>query len=248
MAFLKLELKSEMLNSETSVNIILPEKRIKGKPLPTVYLLHGFTGGENSWCRQTSLARYVRYKNVAVVMPNAFNSFYTDMANGIYNCYSYIIKELIPFCIENFNLSPNREDTYVAGLSMGGYGAFKLALSNPHMFSAAASFSGALDMARLAGEKDMSMVFDKPVAGSENDLFHLVETIGDVKPRLYQWCGTEDFLYQDNVKFRDFIKNKGFDYTYKEGPGDHEWKYWDEQLRRIFSWLGITNNPKPERN
>ena len=241
MAFLRMDFKSEVLNSGTSVNIILPERRDPDKPLPVMYLLHGYTDDESAWCRQTSVERYARYRNTAIVMPNAYNSFYTDMKNGVYNCYSYITEELVPFCRESFNLSPRREDTFVAGLSMGGYGAFKLALLKPEMFSAAASFSGAMDMERIANDRDMTMVFDSPVKGSVNDLFHLAENIGAVKPRLYQWCGTEDFLYADNVKFRDFMQKLDFDYTYKEGSGDHDWKCWDDQVRKVFAFMGIEN-------
>jgi putative tributyrin esterase len=116
MALLKISYKSAELGTKTGINVILPEKRLKDEPLPVLYLLHGYTDNETSWCSQTSLERYVRYKNIAVVMPNAFNSFYTDMACGVYNFYTYFICELIPFCRENFNVSPRREDNFIAGL------------------------------------------------------------------------------------------------------------------------------------
>lgn len=246
MAILKVQYDSEILNRLTGINVILPEKRISGMPLPVLYLLHGFSGNENSWCAQTSLQRYVRYKNIAVIMPDAFNSFYTDMACGAYNFYTYFLKELLPFAKESFNLSGRREDNFIAGISMGGYGAFKIALLNPDIFSAAVSLSGCMDIKRIAAENDMTAVFGNTVPDNE-DLFYLAERgAGSLnKPRLYQWCGTEDFLYSDNVKFKDYIQSLGFDYTYKESRGTHEWKYWDEQIRKILAWLGIYNN---ERN
>ncbi|OQB14076.1 MAG: Endo-1,4-beta-xylanase Z precursor [Firmicutes bacterium ADurb.Bin193] len=243
MALLKINYKSQILNKATGINAILPDKREPNTPLPVLYLLHGYSDNENAWCAQTSIERYVRFRNIAVVMPDGFRSFYTDMVCGAYDCYSYILNELIPFCTESFNLSPDRSDTYIAGLSMGGYGAFKFALSAPEKFSAAASFSGTVDIARLASEYDMSAVFSYPLENSENDLFYLAKKASkaEQKPRLYQWCGTDDFLYEDNIRFRDYIKNLGFDYTYKEGSGGHEWKRWDDQIKKIFSWLGIQN-------
>ena len=80
------------------------------------------------------------------------------------------------------------------------------------------------------------------VPGSDNDLFTLVDRLaasGQEKPMLYQWCGTEDFLYQDNVQFRDFMAGKGFDYTYEQSPGVHAWEYWDEKIQTVLSWLPI---------
>lgn len=242
MALLKVTYKSETLQRATGINVILPEKRIKDAPLPVLYLLHGLSGNQDAWCSQTSIERYVRYKNLAVVMPDAFNSFYTDMPKGVYNCYTYIMSELIPFVRESFGVSSAREDNYIAGLSMGGYGAFKIALSNPDTFCAAASFSGSLDIASRAREHDLSMVFEVPPDNTENDLFYLAKTVMPQKPRLYQWCGTEDFLYDDNIRFRDFMKSLDFDYTYKESSGDHQWKYWDDQIRKIFGWFGLKNN------
>ena len=176
MALLKISYKSAELGTKTGINVILPEKRLKDEPLPVLYLLHGYTDNETSWCSQTSLERYVRYKNIAVVMPNAFNSFYTDMACGVYNFYTYFICELIPFCRENFNVSPRREDNFIAGLSMGGYGAFKIAFLNPKAFCTAASFSGCMDIKRLAAENDMTAVFGNRVSDRE-DLFYLAKKL-----------------------------------------------------------------------
>lgn len=244
MALLNINFKSGLLKSTTQINIILPEKRIADVPLPVLFLLHGFSDNQNAWLSGTSLERYVRNRNIAVVMPSAFNSFYTNMQNGVFDFYSFFMEELIPFVHTSFNLSAKREDNFIAGLSMGGYGAFRIALLNPNLFSAAASFSGCLDITRLAKENDMSVVFGSNTENTENDLFYLVKKAFDLekKPRLYQWCGTEDFLYKDNIKFRDYMKNMNFDYTYKESKGTHEWKYWDDQVRRIFVWLGINNN------
>ncbi|MCK9478274.1 MAG: esterase family protein [Firmicutes bacterium] len=245
MATLQVGFKSEQLQKETGIKVILPEKRAENKPLSVLYLLHGFSGNEYSWCNQTSIQRYVQYKNIAVIMPDAFNSFYTDMACGVYNFRSYFINELMPFAAESFNLSKSREDSFIAGLSMGGYGAFKIALLYPERFSAAASFSGCMDISRLVKESDFSAVFGNTLL-NEEDLFYLAKTVAqsEVKPRLFQWCGTGDFLYNDNIKFKNHVEKLGFDYTYRQSQGTHEWKYWDEQVRKLFAWLGIHNNRK----
>ena len=151
-----------------------------------------------------------------------------------------------------FPLSGERNDNYVAGLSMGGYGAFKLALTCPERFAAAASLSGTLDVTRLAGDaqvashEEMRHIFGevKSLAGSRNDLFHLAKEMieqGKEQPRLYQWCGTGDFLYADNVRFRDHVASLGLAMTSEEGPGGHEWRHWDVQIQHVLAWLpGMT--------
>ena len=60
---------------------------------------------------------------------------------------------------------------------------------------------------------------------------------GENKPRLYQGCGTEDFLYKDNIRFRDHMSKLDFDHTYEEEPGDHDWRYWDKKIQRVIEWM-----------
>jgi S-formylglutathione hydrolase FrmB len=165
--------------------------------------------------------------------------------------WTYISEELPELSRSFFPLSAAREDNFVAGLSMGGYGAFKLALRCPHKFSAAASLSGAVDMAaRVRGmqEEDRIAEFrnifgdDLKISGTDEDIMHLAEKVAasaGPKPRLYQCCGTEDFLYDDNVRFKQHAENLKLDLTYEEGPGTHEWGYWDMQIQCVLKWLNI---------
>lgn len=147
-----------------------------------------------------------------------------------------------------FPLSQRREDNFVAGLSMGGYGAFKLALCYPQRYAAAASLSGALDVVRLtgteleAGQPELLHVFGDPqtLAGSRNDLFALAVSAragGNELPKLYQWCGTEDYLYLDNRRFRKHLESLDIAVNYDEGPGGHEWACWDAQIQKVLAWL-----------
>ncbi len=265
MALLQCDFFSETLRLSTSMTVILPQPawvRAKApspsrrRPWRTLYLLHGLSDDHTAWQRWTSIERYVEPLDLAVVMPQVHRSFYANMASG--NRYwTFISEELPALARAFFPLSAARADNYVAGLSMGGYGAFKLALTYPDRFSAAASLSGALDVARIARRPDpkrlspreVRLIFGqgRRIAGCGRDLFHLarrVATADGPKPRLYQWCGTEDHLYEDNLTFRDHAEALGLPLTYEEGPGGHEWPDWDRQIPRVLAWLPLPHSPR----
>lgn len=253
MALIHCDFYSEILNLSCSMVVVLPQRplpTIHTSPppkFPTLYLLHGLSDDHTIWQRRTSIERYAEERGIAVVMPAVNRSFYTDMAAGL-RYWSYISEELPARARDLFPLSARREDNFVAGLSMGGYGAFKLALRHPERFAAAASLSGAMDMVAAVQSDDptwlaeMRTIFGdlNQMAGSDNDLFYLASQLAKSdkpKPKLFQWCGTEDFLYDDNIRFRNLVETLPFDYTYTEGPGDHLWRYWDEQIQNVLTWL-----------
>jgi putative tributyrin esterase len=243
MALIQCQFYSEVLQISASMNVILPQQ--KGRLFPTLYLLHGLSDDHTAWCRQTSIERYANARGLAVVMPAVNRSFYTDMSYGA-KYWTFISEELPELARSFFPLSPMREDNFAAGLSMGGYGAMKLGLSLPERFAAVASLSGALDVNRMAAINyggDMFSIFEDPskVLGSSADLFALAEKVtgSDSIPMLYQCCGTEDFLYDDNVRFRDYCRKLGLPLTYEEEPGDHEWGFWDRNIKRVIDWLPL---------
>ena len=234
MALIHCDFFSEVLGLNTSMVVVIPERplsTITASPnykFPTLYLLHGLSDDHTIWQRRTAIERYAEAKGIAVVMPAVHRSFYTDMSNG-HRYWTHVSEEVPARARDMFPLSAKREENFVAGLSMGGYGAFKMALSHPDRFAAAASLSGALDAATLAKgrevvwENEMRTVFGDldAISGSDNDLYHLAAQVAQSdqpKPKLFQWCGTEDPLYEINVEFRDFMQTLSFDYTYTEVP------------------------------
>ncbi|MFD0681753.1 MULTISPECIES: alpha/beta hydrolase [unclassified Paenibacillus] len=255
MAFFDCHFFSETLGVSASMHVILPQsttrqigmeaQAVKEKH-PTLYLLHGLSDDHTIWMRRTSIERYAAEYGLAVVMPAVNRSFYTDMAHG-YKYWTFISEELPALARSFFPLSEKREDTFAAGLSMGGYGAIKLALSCPDQFAAGASLSGAVDVVSLAYERDPvefgNMFGDlDQIQGSRNDLFHLAEELVHLegsRPKLYQCCGTEDFLYEGNVRFREHCRSLNLELTYEEEPGTHEWGYWDRKIQSVLKWLPI---------
>ncbi len=249
---------SDVLALRCTVNVLLPQRKpsdpqnVYHPPFRVLYLLHGYSDDHSAWSRWSDVECHAEGLNLAVVMPAVHNSFYTDMVHGG-KFFTFLSEELPEVLHDLFPLSTNRSDTFVAGLSMGGYGAFKLALSRPDLFAAAASMSGALDIREVIKRHDdpdneawlenMRNIFGdlEKVPGGPHDLFTLAQDVSRsaTKPRLFQYCGTEDFLYADNLRFRDFIRPLGFDYTYDETPGGHAWKYWDAEIQKVLAWLNL---------
>ena len=256
MALLETRFYARSIDLSIGMGIILPEHPEAWKEPPAVlYLLHGLSGDHTSWSRNCSIERYVCDYNLAVVMPEVGKSFYCDMEHGS-DYRKFLVEELPSRIAQWFKVSDRREKTFVAGSSMGGYGAFKWALAAPEHFSHAASLSGALDIAsHIHDEWDESRsrtfeaVFGslEKVPGSDNDLLAWLDKLQPVPDTAFHvCCGTEDYLYQDSVNFLKAALDKGLDLTYEESTGDHNWDFWDEHIKRVLDWLPIQKLEMPE--
>ncbi len=253
MAFLQIQFFSRALIVASTVNVILPEAEQgvgitanEEQALPKVlYLLHGYSDDHSIWMRRTSVERYAAAHNLAVIMPAVNHSFYCNEAHGE-RYWDYVSDEL-PKAMHHFlRISEKPEDTYVAGLSMGGYGAMRLALTYPERFAAAASFSGAVDMARVFNRHTedglTKRIFGdlQTAAGTEYDLFHLMKVNAGAaqKPRLYISCGTKDGLYESHKAFVPALKENGWDVTGHDEPDAvHEWGLWDREIKKFIEFI-----------
>jgi len=244
MAMIRCDFFAETLELSTSMTVLMPDE--DGPPPRVLYLLHGLTDDDTAWTRFTSIERYVQDKRLAVVMPSVHRSFYANEAYGM-RFWDFLSEELPQVVERLFRVSARREDTFVAGLSMGGYGAMKWALRDPARFAAAATLSGALDLAYIQ-EYDLrphmrtlvSRVFaDREVAGTDEDLLHLIKNADPAAlPRLMLRCGTDDHLLKQNERFVAACGSAGVDLDAGYGPGGHEWSFWDEHIQTVIGWLG----------
>ena len=253
LALLHVAFKSAIMGMEMRMDVILPEQArgqigMESKSAatcPTLYLLHGMSDDHTIWQRRTSIERYAAAYGIAVVMPSTHLGWYTDMHLGD-KYFTYLTQELPAVCRDLFpQLSPRKEDTFAAGLSMGGYGALKCALRAPDVFCCAASLSGAADIIAELNADSSTYWTDifgpaDQAKGSFNDLFAAAEELPlSQRPPLYLWCGTEDFLLEANRRFRDHLTKLGYDFIYEESPGNHSWPYWDDKIQRVLEWLPI---------
>lgn len=223
------------------------------RPMKTLYLLHGFSGDDSDWEYNGMAEDLAGLYNLALVMPAGGNNFYLDRAATGRKYQDFVGRELVEYSRKTFGLSDQRKDTLIGGLSMGGYGAMHTALAYPETFAGAICLSPALIIHEITDRKPG---FDNGVANYEyyhevfGDLNGLDRTeaapevqyqknvqAGRENPRLYMAIGTEDFLYQNNQQVRTFFEEQGADFCYEEGPGVHDWKFWNAYIHRGIEWL-----------
>nr|WP_294673631.1 alpha/beta hydrolase family protein [uncultured Blautia sp.] len=232
---------------------ILYDKKQKFK---TIYLLHGMLDDHSCWMRWSMVEEQAEKHKIALVMPSGQNSFYVNAEHGL-AYYDFINDELPRWAEMNFPLLEGRENRFIAGLSMGGYGAIRHGLGTPEKYAAVGAFSGALDIVglesvlkRVPGMRnivDYDSIFggaDK-IEGTDNDLFTLAESCKNSAkelPKIFITCGTEDAIcYEMDVKYRDTLLEMGYDVTYFEMPGVHEWKVWNESIRQFMNLIDPEN-------
>jgi len=220
-------------------------------PFKTMYLLHGYHGNQDDWITKTRIAELASRDGYAVIMPGCQNRFYVDSEALNEHHSRFIGEELVDVTRKMFHLSHKREDTVLAGLSMGGYGAIINGLKYSETFGAVIALSSALVTEELAQATP-----DKPMAVGTYDYF--CTTFGDLKklpgsdkdpkaaakkalntnpPRIYLSCGTEDGLYAHNADYHRYLNEIGYPHTYIQKPGDHNWGYWDAEIAAGLDWL-----------
>ena len=269
MAIVNLDFYSYELAMNTQAAVLLPEKRgvpcrsREGEPYPVLYLLHGHGQDFTSWTRFTRLESYLQNSDVIVVMPNGSRGCYVD-GTATHRYGTYLTDEL-PVALSNwFHLSSARENTFIAGMSMGGYGALRAALAHPDRYAAAVGLStaGRLDKMELkadSAEKGLAIprlgevprnffqVFgpDADYETSEYSLKALARRLNDSgapAPRLLQLCGDDDPLLEQNQELAEFIRTDcpRLDHTFRVSPGMHNFDFWDAKIPEIFRFFGFS--------
>ena len=248
MALCEIHWSSRVLGKCVGTHIILPEQG--EPPFPVFYLLHGLSDDYTMWHRRSRIEWYVRDLPLIVVMPDGYRGFYTNNENG--PAYAtYMAEELTAMVERNFPARSERAARCIGGLSMGGYGALRLALGYPETYLSANSHSGALgfghkpvDDADPRAEEFRRILGDDPT-GSEHDLFALATRCHqrNTLPFLRVDCGVDDFLIDHNRAFRHHLEALDIPHEYEEFPGAHTWDYWDLHIREALEFhcrhLGI---------
>lgn len=265
MALIQVNFMSKSLMRTVPIQVILPVDKLTLPGMPerkinkfkTLYLLHGIFGNYTDWLSGTCIQRWAEEKDLAVVMPSGDNMFYVDQP-GVHNLYGeFIGKELVEITRKMFPLSDKREDTCIAGLSMGGYGAIRNGLKYHETFGHIGALSSALIMDGLEQRTDETPVFIESrayaegvfgdlgkVKNSDKDPRWLAKRLKEEKaqfPRIFMACGEDDSLLEVNRDFKDYLQGLGVKVDYEEGPGAHEWDFWNRYIKKVVDWLPLEN-------
>ena len=257
MALIQVNYVSNALQRTVPLQVILPVDKLTPdgklpveKKFKTLYLLHGYLGNYTDWISGTRIQRWAEERDLAVVMPSGDNAFYVDRPETG-NCYGQFIgQELVEVTRRMFPLSRKREDTFIGGLSMGGYGAVRNGLKYQETFGAIISFSGVLQLFEAIAQapEGHDLSFEKSLFGdleeaalSDKNPTVLAKELAGKKdlPKVYIACGTEDSLLPHSRGFRDTLKASGFPVTYEESSGGHDWDFWDTYIKKVIDWLPL---------
>lgn len=269
---------SKALMKQTNVTMILPswtlfdevkgkaESYLPGSKFQVLYLFHGGTGDDSDYVNFTNIVRYAEDHKIAVIMPCGYNSGYENSAEDALpwpsRYWDYIFEELPRVCASMFPISTKREDTFVAGLSMGSMAATKWAVYGAERCSAALVMSGGgMDTASIMsavnqdnnGDTNFDVDVEKlsargiRLADPDSELFQTAKRNaqeGKPLPKIFMTCGGDDFIRVFASASRDLLQEYGYDVEYDEVPGyAHEWDFWDLSLRKALNeWLPICHD------
>ena len=221
-------------------------------PYPTVYLLHGYSGSRNDYLTMSGIALWAAQHRCAVIMPDGGNHFYVDVDALGENYSRFIGEELVDVTRRMFNLSHRREDTVLAGLSMGGFGAILNGMLYPDVFGSVISMSAALIVEDILSgriEKEhlpgvplryYETIFgprDQLEKSCKNPVYAAEQALARGRaPRLFLSCGTEDFLWRNNLSFHEELEKMGYEHTFWTAPGVHDFDFWNRALPRGLDW------------
>ncbi|MDE7223871.1 MAG: esterase family protein [Acetatifactor sp.] len=263
MALIQANFMSGALMRTVPVNIILPVDKLafsgtsrkEVTAYKTLYLLHGIFGNYTDWVSGTNIQRWAEEKDLAVVMPSGDNMFYVDQKESLNYYGEFIGRELVELTRKTFPLSHQREDTFIAGLSMGGYGAIRNGLKYHDTFGYIAGLSSAMvvdELEQRTNDTPMPIyrrdfaerIFGDLTQVKDSDMNPkwLIENLKKERaefPKMYLACGTEDSLLKANHGMRDYLREAGVDVTYEEGYGGHEWDFWNRYIKKVIDWLPL---------
>ena len=250
---------SNALRRMTSFEMLIPNDLPEGipwenptahsRPMSTLFLLHGYTGKAGNWVPEGLPEKL----NFAIVMPTAENSFYLDGEATGHAYQTMVGEELVDYVRKTFRLANGPEDTYIAGLSMGGFGALHTGLAYPDRFGKIGALSSALIVHEIATFQpgqgnsvanyeyyrscfgDLSTVLERDV--NPEVLARKLKAAGAKIPDIYMACGTEDFLIEPNRAFHRFLEEEGIAHEYRESKGVHDMVFWREYIEKVVEWM-----------
>lgn len=223
------------------LHVLLPDTKPPKDGFKVMYVLHGYYGDFTDWLYLSNIVRFERPSDLVLVFPDGSNSYFVDHPNGL-KFESYIVNDVIPLIEQTFHVCKSSESRFIAGLSMGGYGALYIGLKHAHMFSKVFSLSGVVYPKDIFNHLSESRVykfetlFDVNQLSSYNLIPYALESVKH-KTFISLSIGKDDFLFKDNQSFHQELKSLNIPHTYIVDEGSHNWDFWDEHMKRILKEL-----------
>lgn len=263
MAYITADIKIPEIRRNITTQLYFPTdlpEAVGNKVKGVITLLHGMSNIGDDWMMMTAIPRYAADNGYIIVAPNADNSFYHDMTYG--DAFFTGLTEYWPGALRAiFHLPDEREKNFIAGFSMGGYGALRMAMACPERYAACGSFSGSIDvrgMLAMMNQDSSLRQYATSLMGpglelpGEADLYHLAQSIaalpGAQQPRFFATCGRQDSefvgIHNQNLAFAKHAKELGLDYTYLLWDGDHEFNVWDRSIAEFIGFIQGSDYPR----
>lgn len=240
---LDINFRASALGKRVDLHVFMPEKY--DAPLPVLYCLHGLSGDYEDWNRGFDMSGLCDKYGWMLVMPDGGRNYYVNNPSpGGFNYEDHLIMDIIPFIDKTFPTQAERGGRAICGISMGGYGAFMLALKHPELFCATSNLSGSLYFTHETTPPNHSdyvnhLLSALPVQGAY-DVFILAENLRQAEaelPAMHFHCGTEDRLFDCNKAFHHYLEELGVEHVWSEYPGQHDHPYWSEHLEETFEFM-----------
>lgn len=261
MALLRIDFHSNYLDRNVIVTAVIPADKMDGDrlakgrrgPYRTVYLLHGLFGQDYDWIDKTHVVETAEARDIALIMPSGEDGLYLNKPEIDEYHGKFISEELVDFTRRLLPLSSKRQDTALAGISIGAYTAVINGLLRPDRFGSIIALSGAFMRDRVLEAVESHSPHKKryyerffgdidTVLGSEKDYAAMAERFREdpdlPKPNFYVACGAHDSLCQSNRDFVELLRSCNFDVTYWEPDiGAHEWPFWNAWIDCALDWF-----------
>ena len=256
--------KSSIVSYPVRYSVYLPaDYETSQRQYPVLYLLHGYSDDETGWIQFGEAAQIADkgieegvFPSCIIIIPDGKVTWYCNSADGKDRWEDMFITELIPAIEKTYRIRAKKEFRAIAGLSMGGYGALKLSMRNPDVFSSCVALSsGTFSDEEIVKQPDKTYnMYFKNIFGNDlksearlteawkaNSPLHLIQTVAVDKLkgiRFYIDCGDDDFLYKGNSLLHIGMRDLNIPHEYRTRNGAHEWSYWRTGLYDGLKYIG----------
>jgi len=260
-----IEIYSNAMSKNIKAAVVTPDSYAESNSdYPVLYLLHGGTGSFSDWLNSVPdkqlLHKLADQYNIIIVTPDGGPaSYYFDSPIDKTSQYeTFISKELIENIDKSYRTVKDRKGRVIAGLSMGGHGAFFIATKHSDLYSAAGSMSGVMDIntaqwavpaefAELRKQNFINLLGPESPGEFIYPNYTMVAMVSKMKSSNVKYifdCGVDDFLIKTNRALHDRLVYNGIPHEYIERPGKHEWPYWENALyyQMLFMYKVLEEN------